>query len=164
MLPTVLALTFVALLVNPIAAMAASGLPATITMTAESAGPGATVEVTGVDFPTNAAVELQLSTADGTVHLGTATTTDGGYFREVLTLPVGAPVGSWELRAAAPDGSNATLAFAVAATDATAPEPAVAAPRGNSLADIVVIDHHRRPDRRGRRWHRLRLATVQDRR
>jgi len=51
LLPTVLALTFVALLVTPIAAMAASGLPATVAMNPESAGPGTTVEITGLDFP-----------------------------------------------------------------------------------------------------------------
>jgi hypothetical protein len=140
LLPTVLALTFVALLVTPIAAMAASGLPATITMNSESAGPGATVEVTGLDFPANTAVELQLTTADGAAPIGTATTADGGYFREVLTLPANAPAGTWQIEASAPDGSNATLAFTVAAAELVSSDAAaVVASEGNSLADIVVM-------------------------
>jgi hypothetical protein len=146
MLSSVLALTFVALLVTPIAAMAASGLPATVTMIPEAAGPGATVEVTGLDFPANQAVQLQLTTTAGAVHLGTATTADGGYFREVVTLPGDAPPGLWELRASGPDGSVAAHVFeageAVVAVETAelSTDPALAAlSSGNSTSDIVVM-------------------------
>ena len=147
LLPTVLALTFVALLVTPIAAMAASGLPATVAMNPESAGPGTTVEITGLDFPSGQPVELQLTTTAGPVHLATATTADGGYFRQAVTLPADAPPGFWELRATGSDGSVAVHIFEagevaptlVGDTATTGGETVGAAASGNSAADIVVM-------------------------
>ena len=61
-LPSVLALTFVALLIVPLTAAAASGLPATLSMNPASAAPGATVEVTGLEFPGLEVVELHPAT------------------------------------------------------------------------------------------------------
>ncbi len=49
--------------------VASSGLPATVTMYPESAGPGEVVEVTGLDFPSGAAVQLELTTSASTVPL-----------------------------------------------------------------------------------------------
>jgi hypothetical protein len=148
LLPTVLALAFVALLVTPIAAMAASGLPATVTMNPESAEPGTTVEVTGLDFPVGQPVQLQLTTTAGAIHLGTATTTDGGYFQEAVTLPLDAPAGFWELRATGADGSVAVHIFEAGevatalvgdAAAAAAGETEEAATSGNSASDIMVM-------------------------
>jgi hypothetical protein len=145
---TVLALTFVALVVTPIAAVAASGLPATITMTPEHAGPGASIEVAGIDFPANAAVEIQLTTVEGAVYLGTATTADGGYFRESVVLPVDATAGTWELRAIGADGADGAVAVhpfqagqAAVAAEGTTAEAATAsaAATGNSTGDIIVM-------------------------
>ncbi len=140
-----LALTVVALLVAPLAATAASGLPPTVTMVPETAGPGADVEISGLDFPANQTIDLQLTTTAGPVHLGTANTVDGGYFRQSVTLPVDAPAGFWELRATAPDGSVAVHLFE--ATDAAAITEAAEAASlaaqtsggGNSIGDIAVM-------------------------
>lgn len=143
LIPSVLALAFTALLVAPIAVLAASGLPATITMLPEQAGPGASVEVTGLDFAPDQAVELRLTTTAGPVDLGTATTVDGGFFRQSVTLPTDAPIGYWELRATGADGSVAVHLFeSVDATPLAGAEvtPAVApAAGGNSVGDIVVM-------------------------
>lgn len=148
LLHIVLALTFVALLVTPIAATAASGLPATVTMNPESAGPGTTVEITGLDFPAGQAVQLQLTTTDGAIHLGTATPEEGGYFRHVVTLPLDAPPGFWELRATGVDGSMAVHVFeagevapALGGEEAVAAdgEVAEASTSGNSASDIAVM-------------------------
>jgi hypothetical protein len=129
-------LTLMALLAAPVAASASSGLPATLTMYPEAAGPGATVELVGLDFPAAQSVAVELAAAGSTAPMLTATTEDGGYFRAVLTLPSDLAPGSWELRAAAADGSAAAHAFVAvpAAADAAA-----AASGGNSASDIVVM-------------------------
>lgn len=144
LIPSVLALTVAALLVAPMAASAASGLPASVTMAPEAAGPGASIEVTGLDFPSNQAVDLQLTTTAGPVHLGTATTVDDGYFRQAFTLPQDAPAGYWELRATASDGSVAVHLFesSAAVQLAAAADTAsgtVASSSGNSAGDIMVM-------------------------
>jgi|GEM_PF-4302496 len=149
LLPSVLALTLVTLLYAPVATLASSGLPATITMYPEAAGPGELVEITGLDFPGGTAVELQLTTTAGTVHLASATTAPGGDFRELVTLPADAAGGHWELEARAADGSIAAFAFdtsgsapvAVAAgtAEGAAEGTAAATTSGNSTSDIVVM-------------------------
>ncbi len=85
LLTTVLVLAFVALLVAPLAASASSGLPSTVTMYPETAGPGTTVELTGLDFPGDAIVEVELTGAqvveaieDDFIMAGISTV--GGYF------------------------------------------------------------------------------------
>lgn len=136
----VLVLAFVALLVTPIAAGAASGLPATISLEPATAPAGSTVEVIGLDFPTGGEVDLQVTTTAGVVPLATVAADVGGYFRQAVTLPLDAPAGFWEIRATAADGSVAVsmLEAAPAPIDAVA-DAAPATAAGNSLSDIVVM-------------------------
>ena len=133
------------LLVAPIVAFASSGLPPTISMYPESAGPGTNVELTGIDFPGGRVVDLQLTTTDGSTPLATTTTAAGGEFRQIVTLPVGMPDGSWEITAQTADGSSATLTFAtseaaaLAAAAAAAGEAEAEVPAGNSGTDVMVM-------------------------
>ena len=122
---SVMAFTFGALLLLPLAASAASGLPATITMQPASAGPGAIVEIVGLDFPASQAVQLQLTTTAGPVPLDAATTEAGGYFRHKVRLPADIAPGFWELRATGSDGSVAVHIFE---SGATVPASAAVAP------------------------------------
>ncbi len=143
LLPSVLALALATLLAMPALTVAQSGLPATISMYPESAGPGATVEVTGLDFPAASAVALQLATPAGTTTLATVAASEGGYFRQLVTLPAEAPAGAWTLEARAADGSRAEFAFGSGAP-VTAPPPAAVAVAateagGSSSADIMVM-------------------------
>ena len=147
-LPAVLALTFATLLALPIAASGASGLPATITMQPSAAGPGAEVQIVGIDFPGSQTVELRLTTTAGPVQLATATTEAGGYFRQQVTLPTDVAPGFWELRATGSDGTVAAHLFearpAVAAQaaveqSATAASPAGSGPSGANLLVVLVL-------------------------
>ena len=45
-------LALAVLMLAPSAVVASSGLPASVAMEPDSAGPGSVVEVTGIDFPT----------------------------------------------------------------------------------------------------------------
>jgi hypothetical protein len=139
-LPSVLALALVSLLLVPLTALAQA--PA-ISMYPETAGPGSTVEVAGIDFPPGRVVEVQLATPDGTVPLTSATTSGDGDFRQVLTLPLGISEGSWELQATTADGTTSRFAFmtspdAAVEAVAVAPAPAPAA-SGNSSGDIALM-------------------------
>jgi hypothetical protein len=107
----VLVLALAALIVPVSAASAASGLPPTIAMNPATAGPGAVVEVVGLDFPANGTIELQVTTTAGPVVLGTTVATDGGYFRQAVTLPVDVEPGFWELRASGPGAATAVHIF-----------------------------------------------------
>lgn len=144
-LPTVLALAFVALLVTPIIATASSGLPATVTMNPSVAGPGSIVEVTGIDFPDDHVVTIELGTIAGSVDVAVVKTAEGGYFRELVTLPAEVAPGSWELRATAIDGASASHEFQAVAgvlADASAPLPVAEAgltSSSNSGTDIMVM-------------------------
>lgn len=120
-IPSVLASTLVALLLAPMAAMAASGLPSTITMSPASAGPGSVVEVVGIDFPGGQQLELQLTTTAGPVSLATTTVEEGGYFRQSVTFPADVAPGFWELRATAANGTAAVQIFESTAGTAIAP-------------------------------------------
>lgn len=138
-----LALTLVSLLLVPLATLAQSGEPA-ISMYPETAGPGSTVEVTGVDFPPERVVEVQVMTPDGTVPLTTATTSPEGAFRQIVALPIGAPDGAWELQATAADGTTSTFPFVTAAdvavvADLAADAATTEAPAGNSGGDIALM-------------------------
>ena len=141
-LPSVLALTLVSLLLVPLTVVAQS--PA-ISMYPETAGPGSTVEIAGIDFPPERVVEVQLATPDGAVPLTTATTSPEGDFRQILALPLGVPEGAWELQATAADGTTSTFPFVTspdAAVDAAAAaQAATAAPAasGNSSGDIALM-------------------------
>jgi len=142
-LPSVLALTLVSLLFVPLATLAQSGAPA-ISMYPETAGPGSTVEVTGIDFPPERVVEVQVMTPDGTVPLTTVTTSPEGAFRQIVALPNGAPDGAWELRATSADGTTSTFSFATAAdiaavADLAADAATTEAPAGNSGGDIALM-------------------------
>jgi hypothetical protein len=142
-IPSMLVLALVALSV-PVAASAASGLPPTIAMNPEAAGPGAVVEIVGLDFPPDGAIELQVTTTAGPVSLGTTVATQGGYFRQAVTLPTDVQPGFWELRATGPSGATAVHIFeartmaAGSAQDANA--AAVAAASGPSpLVDPNLV-------------------------
>lgn len=145
-LPSVLALTLVSLLLVPLATLAQSGAPA-ISMYPETAGPGSTVEVTGIDFPPERVVEVQVMTPDGTVPLTTATTSPEGAFRQIVALPIGAPDGAWELQATAADGTTSTFPFVTAGDVAvvadlaadTAPTEASAGNSGGDIALMLII-------------------------
>jgi hypothetical protein len=142
-LPSVLALTFVALLIVPLTAAAASGLPATVSMNPASAAPGATVEVTGLEFPGLDVVELHLATSAGRIHLLDTVTADSGYFREVIALPADVAAGTWEVQASALDGSTASHRFDAAAAASAAlaagSTTTAVAGSGNSGANVVFM-------------------------
>src|SRR5687768_3636258 len=110
-IPCMLALALVALSFPVAAATAASGLPPTIAMNPETAGPGATVEIVGLDFPAEGAIELQVTTTAGPVSLGTTVASEGGYFRQAVTLPLDVEPGFWEVRATGPGGAAAVHIF-----------------------------------------------------
>ncbi len=140
-------LALVSLLVTPVVAMASSGLPATITMRPAAAGPGSTVEVTGIDFPADQLVEVQLSTSAGSSDLAVVMASDEGYFRSFVPLPSDTPSGLWELRAVALDGTTASHAFdaaSAAVVDAAravnlSAEASLVGRSGNSSTDIMVM-------------------------
>ncbi len=140
LLPSVLALTLVSLLLVPLVATAQS--PA-ISMYPETAGPGSTVEIAGIDFPPGRVVEVQLATPDGAVPLTTATTSPEGDFRQILALPLGVTEGAWELQATAADGTTSTFGFVTspdAAVDVAAAEASTAAAAaGNTSGDIALM-------------------------
>jgi len=142
LLPSVLALTLVSLLVVPLSVLAQSGAPA-ISMYPETAGPGSTVEITGIDYPPQRVVEVQLMTPDGTVPFTTATTSTEGDFRQIVALPIGATEGAWELQVAAADGTTSRFAFVTtpdaAVGVALAADLAATAPAGNSGGDIAIM-------------------------
>jgi hypothetical protein len=119
---------------HPLAASAASGLPATITMNPASAGPGAVVEVVGLDFPPEGSVELQVTTTAGPVALGTTQATSGGYFRQAVTLPSDVEPGFWELRAT---GSGGVTAVHIFEAGVIAAAETVAAPVSTAAAPLI---------------------------
>lgn len=148
LLPNALLGVALGVLVHAAAASAASGLPATITMNPAQAGPGSQVEILGLDFPAASEVELLLTTTAGPVPLATATTGEGGYFRQLVTFPADVAPGFWELRASAPGGVVAVSIFeaqvpAAAGGDAavSAGSGAVAQPSSGALIDpnLVVL-------------------------
>ena len=141
LLPSVLALTLVSLLVVPLTALAQSPV---ITMYPETAGPGSTVEIAGIDFPPDRVVEVQLATPDGTVPLTSATTSPEGDFRQIMALPLGVPEGAWELVATAADGTRSTFGFVTSPDAAVGAAPAaspaeVQPSAGNTGGDIALL-------------------------
>lgn len=123
--PTLLALTFTALLAVPAAAQ--SGTQATIAMQPESAAPGTPVELSGSGFPAGMSVALQLTTAAGSFDLATAAAARDGTFRRLLVLPALPGSGEWAVEARAVDGTSARYAFdptTPLVTSAEAPAPA----------------------------------------
>jgi hypothetical protein len=143
----VLLLVLLAVLASPLAALASSGLPPTITMDPAAAGPGSVVEISGIDFPAKQLVEVQLDSAAGRTDLALIVTSDAGYLRAFVQLPADLEAGSWELRATALDGSSASHAFDAASAqtvDASGASPASAEAglsvrRGNTGSDIMVM-------------------------
>lgn len=106
-----MALALSALSLFPISVMAASGLPPTITMTPQAAGPGSQVEVVGLDFPPGGQVDLLLTTTAGPVPLGSTVVEEAGYFRQSVVFPAELAPGFWELRATGPQAAVAVLIF-----------------------------------------------------
>jgi hypothetical protein len=140
----VLALALASLLVAPVAVLAQSGASA-ISMYPETAGPGSTVEITGIDFPPDRVVEVQLATPDGTIPLTSATTSPEGDFRRIVALPLAVTEGAWELQATAADGTTSAYSFvtspdaAAAAEAAAASAPTTTTSQGNSGGDIALM-------------------------
>lgn len=130
-----LVLAFVALSYPLAAASAASGLPASIAMNSEDAGPGSVVEVVGLDFPPEGTIQLQVTTTAGPVLLGTTEATSGGYFRHPVTLPADVEPGFWELRATGPGGVTAVHIFEAGAI---APVAAAAAPAAATSSSSLI--------------------------
>lgn len=105
LLPTVLALAFAMLVALPVVAVGQSGLPATVSMYPAAAGPGDTVEVTGLDFPPQTTVVLELIAPSGRSTLGTVATGGDGSFRAVVSFPGSAAAGAWTVSGRSADGS-----------------------------------------------------------
>jgi hypothetical protein len=130
---------------HPLAASAASGLPASITMNPANASPGSVVEVVGLDFPPDGTVQLQVTTTAGPVIVGTIEATSGGYFRHPVTLPRDVEPGFWELRATGPGGVTAAHIFEAGdiaqAVEAAAPVATAAAPLidPNLVTTLVML-------------------------
>ena len=103
-LPALSILSLVLLLLIPATATAQSGSDARVTMSPEVAGPGDTVLVSGLDFPRDMTVVVQLTTAEGPVTLATVATAPDGSFRERVALPDGVPEGTWTVSARSSDG------------------------------------------------------------
>jgi hypothetical protein len=140
-------LALVALVLTPAAALAASGLPASVAMEPAAAGPGSTVEVTGIDFPPGKLVEVKLESAADDRDLAILIADEKGYFRTFVGLPDDVPAGAWVLRAVSLDGSSADHAFDAATAGvvdaslglATGAEASLSGGRGNSSTDILVM-------------------------
>lgn len=146
LLPSALALAFALVVALPIAAAAQSGLPATVSMYPAVAGPGDTVEVTGLDFPSDMTVVIELTTPAGKSTLATVATGSNGSFRELVALPAAAAEGAWSLSARSADGRAhprydftsgevSTAAPADAADVTVAPAPVA----GETTADKMVL-------------------------
>jgi hypothetical protein len=137
-----LALSVVLLCLISGVASATSGLPATLGMEPAAAGPGALVEVTGLDFPAGQAVDLQIATSAGPEHLASLTVAEGGYFRQPVTLPADVRMASG-LRAIAADRTTAVPPSGRVRADAAEPAPrrqhARTATRPGIAADIIVM-------------------------
>jgi hypothetical protein len=142
----VLALVFALLVALPAAMIAQSGLPATISMYPAVAGPGDTVEVTGIDFPPGMTVVLALKTPSGKSTLATVASRSDGSFRELLDFPAGAREGTWTLSARSADG-RAAYSYSFASGDAsTVAPPAIpatdavpVAAAGETTTDKLVL-------------------------
>lgn len=141
LLPSVLALALVSLLATPLVALAEEP---TLSMSPETARPGSTVEISGAHFPAEYAVELRLTTPDGSMALADSATGIDGTFQELVALPLGVTKGDWRLQATAVDGTTSTLDFSTlpqpAPAEAAPVEPATTAERsGNTGGDIAVL-------------------------
>lgn len=146
LLPSVLALAIALVAVLPVAAVAQSGLPATISMYPATAGPGDTVEVTGLDFPAGMTVVVQLTTPAGKSTLATLATDAEGSFRELVAIPNAATEGAWTLSARSADGQatprytftsgEAPVVRTAAASEAVA---ASAPATGKTTTDKMVL-------------------------
>lgn len=136
-LPGLLALAVAAVLLAPVAVMAQSGFASTITLHPPMASAGSAVEVAGIDFPGAQLVDLEVVTEGGTaVQLGTVMTAGRGNFRVLVPVPDDLPVGTWELRATALDGTRASLPFEVTASWSSLAEGAGSVADGaTALAD-----------------------------
>ena len=146
LLPSVLALAFTLVVALSIAAAAQSGLPATVSMYPAVAGPGDTVEVTGLDFPSGMTVVIELTTPAGRSTLATLAAGSDGSFRELVAFPAAAVEGAWRLTARSADGrakpgydftsGEASTATPVAAAASTA---APAAVTGDTTTDKMAL-------------------------
>jgi hypothetical protein len=132
-----LVLALLALSFPVAAASAASGLPPTIAMNPATAGPGSVVEVVGLDFPPDGSIELQVTTTAGPVSLGSTVATQGGYFRQAVTLPGDVEPGFWELRATGPGGSTAVHIFEAKVVAAAADPNAAAVAAAAGPAPLI---------------------------
>jgi hypothetical protein len=138
----------------PAAARDASGLPPSITLDPLAPGPGASVTVTGLDFPPEGAVELSLVTTDRIIPLGAVESDPDGVFRASVTLPEGHALGVWQVRAVGAGDAAAVRLFRAAepasasgtgagASGAGSASPASVAARADGSAppssDLIVM-------------------------
>lgn len=98
-------------IVLPVTVGAASGLPPTVTLLPDPAGPGMAVDVSGLDFPASGEVRFHLITTERIVPLGATRASDTGTIRTSVTMPTDLPIGVWELRATGPDDAVAVRLF-----------------------------------------------------
>jgi hypothetical protein len=108
----------------PLAVMAASGLPPAVAIIPDQPGPGGRAEISGLDFPAGASIELMLVTNAGVTPLGTATASTTGTFRQAVTLPSTVVPGWWEIRATGPGDTIAVRLFKPGAPVVVPPAPA----------------------------------------
>jgi hypothetical protein len=135
LLPGLLAAALLA--TAPLTVGAAPGLPPAVAVTPDQPGPGAEVEVSGLDFPPEARIELLLITNAGVTPLGEAATSTTGAFRHVITLPQVQVPGWWEIRATGPGDAIAVRLFkpgAPVARPVAPPEGSVAEPAAAAAA------------------------------
>lgn len=102
------ACTFVAGLVQPIAAAAHAGGAPLIHVPADHIEAGQPFQLIAADLGQNANVTLELAATDKKVLLGTVTAGPDGHFQATLTVPASFPDGYAELTATSDDGSIAS--------------------------------------------------------
>jgi hypothetical protein len=124
-----------AVLLGSSASLAHGGQPAALSLSAEAAGPGALLEVTGADFTPDDRVQLAVSSGLGGRDLSEVRTDAEGHFFDAIILPADLAGGIWEVRARDSAGVTAVRAFVV--EGATGPaRPTVVASGG---ADILAL-------------------------
>lgn len=148
LLPPVLALSLLMLLAIPLAASAQSGEQASIRVRTAAGDDGAGVEVSGLGFPGDTTVVLELVTPAGPYPLATVATDGAGSFRDVLTVPDRVFRAALRLDARSASGSSASYDMAAieavqTVAVASAAEPAaggrVSEQPGAASDDAVLV-------------------------
>lgn len=142
-LPPALAIALALLLVLPLAASGRSESP-TILMIPGTAEAGAEIEFSGIDFPRDTTVVIELTTANGPFPLTTVATDGQGAFRDVMTLPADLPTGGLGVSARAAGGASASYSFGSASaqqvgSSSSRSTPATGSTSGRSASDGIVL-------------------------